>query len=151
MSSSKLNVMQISLGRKGDYAVRATLALALRHGERVKARELATQTGVPENYLPQVLATLIRAGLVGSVAGPGGGYYLGFAPGEISLRHVMEAAEGPIRSERCVLRGGDCDGTCVLHEPWQDAQSALIARLEATTFADLLDRDASASALKLLD
>ena len=140
--------MQISLGRKGDYAVRATLALALHREGRVKARELATETGVPEKYLPQVLATLIRAGLVGSVAGPDGGYYLERPPEEISLRHVMEAAEGPIRSERCVLRGGDCDGTCILHDTWQDAQSALITRLDATTFADLLARDAAAASVR---
>jgi Rrf2 family protein len=134
--------MQISLGRKGDYAVRATLALALsRDADRVKARELALETGVPEKYLPQVLATLIRAGLVGSVAGPDGGYYLARPPSDITLRAVVEAAEGPIRSERCVLRGGDCDGTCILHDHWQDAQGVLIARLDATTFADLVERD----------
>ena len=141
--------MQISLGRKGDYAVRATLALALRSDvDRVKARELAVATDVPEKYLPQVVATLIRAGLVGSVAGPDGGYYLARPAGAITLRDVVEAAEGPIRTERCVLRGGACDGTCILHDHWQDAQSLLIERLEATTFADLLERDDPEVAVK---
>lgn len=135
--------MKLSLGRKGDYAVRATLCLAIHRGSRLKAREIASEMEIPEAYLPQVLSTLIRGGLVGSVAGPDGGYYLTRPPEEVSLLEVVEAAEGALIGETCVLRGGPCrwHGTCVLHEHWEAAQFALVNRLDQTTFADLCCQD----------
>jgi len=136
--SCKLKVVQIELGQKGDYAVRSVLALAVA-GRRLKGREISAQMGLPEKFLPQVLATLIKADLVTSVAGPAGGYELARPPREISLLEVIEAAEGPVRSGKCVLRGGPCrlDGTCAIHNAWFDAQAALVAKLARTNFAEL--------------
>lgn len=133
--------MKIELGQTGDYAVRSVLALAA-SGERQKAREIAAEMHLPEKFLPQVLGMLIRAGIVRSVAGPGGGYELARDPADISLLEVIEATEGPMRSRKCVLRGGPCalDGTCAVHDSWAEAQSALTAKLARTTFATLRRR-----------
>lgn len=130
--------MKIELGQTGDYAVRSVLALA-RAGRRLKAREIADEMSLPLKFLPQVLGALIRAGLITSVAGPDGGYELARAPGDLSLLEVIEASEGPVRSNKCVLRGGPCrlDGTCAVHDAWFDAQAALAAKLASTSFEDL--------------
>jgi hypothetical protein len=60
-------------------------------------------------------------------------------PGEITLLDVVEAAEGPIRLDQCVLRGGPCDWdtSCPVHVPWNRAINALMEELAKTTFADL--------------
>lgn len=137
--------MQVALGRKGDYSVRAVLDLARHHGDgRRKAREIAAAMDIPEQYLPQILAPLIRAKLLAAVAGPDGGYSLAVPPATITLLAVIEAAEGPLRSDRCVLRGGPCDweGACPLHEAWTDARLALAERLQDVTFDILAARDA---------
>ncbi len=130
--------MKIELGQKGDYAVRSVVAMGAA-GRRLKAREIASEMAIPEKFLPQVLGTLIRAGLVTSLAGPDGGYTLAREPADISLLQVIEASEGPVRSQKCVLRGGRCqlNGTCVVHDAWFDAQAALEAELARTSFADL--------------
>ena len=130
--------MKIGLGQKGDYAIRAVLALTEADGRR-KAREIASQMAIPENFLPQILGSLVRAGIVTSLAGPDGGYTLARDAAKISMLDVIEAAEGPIRSERCVLRGGPChwDNACAVHPAWFAAQDALIARLRETSFAQL--------------
>ena len=130
--------MKIELGLTGDYAVRSVLALA-RARRRLKAREIAAEMALPAKYLPQVLGLLIKAGLVGSVAGPDGGYELARPADEITLLQVIEAAEGPIRSSKCVLRGGPCnlDGTCAVHDAWSEAQAALAAKLGRATFGGL--------------
>lgn len=130
--------MKIELGQTGDYAVRSVLALA-RAGKRLKAREIAAEMALPEKFLPQILALLIKTGIVGSAAGPDGGYELRRPAGDITLLDVIEAAEGPVRSTKCVLRGGPCrmDGTCAIHEPWAEAQGALAAKLGRTTFAEI--------------
>ena len=136
--------MQIALGHKGDYAVRAVLDLARHHGRgRRKARQIAADMQIPERYLPQILAALVHTGMLTAVAGPDGGYALARDPADVTLLDVVEAAEGPVRATRCLLRGGPCDwtGVCPLHGSWSRAQEALAAELARTTFAFLLERD----------
>jgi Rrf2 family protein len=134
--------VNIALGQKADYAIRAVLELG-RSGSRRKSREIAAAMAIPETYLPQVLGLLVKAGLVSSTAGPDGGYSLVWDPAEVSVLQVVEATDGPIESKACVLRGGPCrwNDACALHEPWWRAQQALRERLDATTFAELITAD----------
>ena len=137
-------LMQVTLGRKGDYSVRAMLDVA-RHSDagRRKAREIATEMDIPQPYAAQILADLVRHGLLTAVAGPTGGYRLTRPASEITLLEVAEAAEGPTVLESCVLRGGPCDWTqvCPVHETWWRGQTALRDTLGATSFADLVTID----------
>jgi Rrf2 family protein len=138
--------VQIALDRRGDYSVRAVLDLARHYGTgRRKAREIARVMDIPVRYLPQLLTPLVRGGLVAATAGPEGGYALTREPATVSLLEVIEAAEGPLESPVCVLRGGPCDWaeTCPVHEPWSRARSALAAELRGTTFAELASIDAA--------
>ena len=136
--------MQISLEGRGDYSVRAMIDLACHHGGgRRKAREIATTMDLPARYLPQLLAPLVRRGLLVATAGPEGGYAFAREPADVTVLEVIEAAEGPLESPRCVPRGGPCDWdeTCPLHEPWGRARNALASELGRTTFADLAAAD----------
>ncbi len=136
--------MQVTLGRRGDYAVRAMLDLARHHGTgRRKTREIAEAMDIPQRYLTQILAVLVRQGLLAAMAGPDGGYSLTSDPGDVSLLEVVEAAEGPIALAQCVLRGGPCDWeqACPLHASWCRAQEALVRELAATSFAELAAAD----------
>ena len=138
--------MQAALGRRGDYSVRAVLHLARHAGDgRQKAREIAAEMDIPDRFLTQILANLVREQLLTAVAGPDGGYELARDPEEITLLEVVEAAEGPIRLDTCVLRGGACDWTeaCPLHETWSRAQSAMTQELAAASFGDLARIDAA--------
>jgi len=132
--------MQIALGRKGDYSVRAVLDLAQHTDSGLrKAREIAEAMDIPARYLTQILANLVRQGLLTAVAGPTGGYSLARPPDAITLLDVAEAAEGPIALDECVLSGGPCewDQVCPIHPAWVRAQDALKEQLSATTFDEL--------------
>ncbi|MEE9228211.1 MAG: Rrf2 family transcriptional regulator [Acidimicrobiia bacterium] len=133
--------MKVALGRKGDYSVRAVLDIAKNRGAgRRKAREIAASMEIPDRYLTQILAHLVSEGLLNAVAGPDGGYSLARSPEAITLLEVVEAAEGRILLDECVLRGGPCewDEVCPVHTPWVRAQNALVAELSKTTLADLV-------------
>jgi Rrf2 family protein len=134
-----VHVVQATLGRKGDYSVRAVLDIANHDADRRKSREIAEEMDIPSRYLPQILANLVEHGILTAEAGPSGGYLLAKPPGEITLLDVVEAAEGPIRLDQCVLRGGPCDWdtSCPVHVPWNRAINALMEELAKTTFADL--------------
>jgi Rrf2 family transcriptional regulator, nitric oxide-sensitive transcriptional repressor len=56
------------------YAIWATIELAARPKEQVRAQELAETYGISQNHLVRVLHALTRAGIVSSARGPGGGF-----------------------------------------------------------------------------
>jgi Rrf2 family transcriptional regulator, iron-sulfur cluster assembly transcription factor len=141
--------VELSLGRKADYAIRATVFLARRDGgRRFKVREIAEEMEVPASYLPQIMAELVRSAIVSSEAGPRGGYSLARQPAAISLLDVIEAVEGYPASQVCVIRGGPCrwDEVCAIHVPWSRAQGAMVEQLRATSFAAITAHDAELEA-----
>jgi Rrf2 family iron-sulfur cluster assembly transcriptional regulator len=125
--------MRLELTKRGDYGVRAMVALASAPpGTLVSVRRIAGEMSIPVRFLPQVMGDLSRAGLVASAAGRAGGYRLARPATEVSLLDVVEAVEGDSRRRTCILRGGPCghDGiTCAVHEPFFAAQDAMIDRL----------------------
>lgn len=140
--------MKIELTKRGDYAVRAMLALAENEGGGLlSAPSIAAALSIPPRFLPQVMGDLARGGLVEAETGRAGGYRLARPATEITLLHVVEAVEGDSRRASCVLRGGPCreDGVCAVHDVFMVAQEAMIAALGGATLADV-SRAASACA-----
>ncbi|MCC5950056.1 MAG: Rrf2 family transcriptional regulator [Nitriliruptoraceae bacterium] len=137
--------MRLELGRRADYAIRATLHLAgvAAGDERVKSRVIAEAMEIPASYVAPILAELAKAGIVDSVAGPQGGYRLARSAGDLTLAEVVAAVELEATPPRCILRGGPCrwDDMCAVHVPWLRATDAIAAELESTTFAEVLEID----------
>lgn len=133
--------MRLELTKRGDYAVRAMLALARDGGSGlVSARRIAERMAIPVRFLPQVLADLSRAGLVEASPGRSGGYRLARPAAAISLLEVIEAVEGDSRRRSCVLRGVPCgvDGYCDVHGVFFAGQEALLAQLAGASLASLV-------------
>ncbi len=132
--------MRLELTKRGDYAVRAMIALARDDaGGLISARTIAEAMAIPPRFLPQVMADLVRAGLVEGVTGRSGGYRLLVAAADTSLLRIVEAVEGSSRRETCVLRGGPCarDGACAVHAAFCGAEEAMIAALESVSLAEV--------------
>ena len=131
--------MKLELTKRGDYAIRTMIALARGDGALQSVRTIADEMAIPPRFLPQVMADLVRAGLVEAVQGRSGGYRLSAPAARTSLLAVVEAAEGASRRETCVLRGGPCgrDGTCAVHAAFCSAEEAMIGALASVTLADV--------------
>ena len=83
-----------------QYAICGVFDLAYNgRGEPVQVRVIGDRQKIPVRYLEQIFQRLRRANIVASKRGPGGGYTLARAPGEISLREVVEGVEGPLSLE----------------------------------------------------
>jgi len=117
--------VRLELTRKTDLALQAFRVLAASDG-LVPRRSLADSLGTTTGFLAQVMTPLVRAGLVASRPGPRGGYRPAADPRAVSVLQVIEAVEGPIDPDKCVLVGGPC-GTpvCSLHQAWMAARVAL--------------------------
>jgi Rrf2 family protein len=138
--------VDMTLSKRGDYAVRSAIALARRYtaGDYYKVRQVIAEMQVPATYASQILADLIRAGLAVSRAGKSGGYRLTRSPDDITVLDIIEAAEGPLRAERCALGEGPCrwESVCPLHDTWISATDSLRETLSLVTLSALARQDA---------
>ncbi len=137
--------MNLTLTRRGDYVLRAALCLGRAWDERPysKVRDVAAEMGLPASYTPQILTMLVKAGLAEARTGRHGGYRLTRPPEQISMLEIVEAAEGPIQLQRCILRGGPChvDHACAVHPAWADATERFKRSLTRTTLAHVMRTD----------
>lgn len=146
--------MQIT--RASDYAVRVMIHLAgLAAGSTVPLLELSKATEVSQHFLSKVLQELVRARLVHSQRGSGGGYKLALNADHITLLQVVEAIEGPLRLNQCLDEGPSCNrkSWCPAHEVWAEAQMVIVRVLGAATMTTLAARAKAnpASTYKLHD
>lgn len=128
------------LTRQSDYGVRAILHLAnLPYGEIVQTREIAAREEIPSKYLPSIIRTLARAGLIRTLRGNQGGVMLARPPEEVNLREVIEAVEGPIFLVPCMQGPQQCshEDDCTFRQVCENLQQMMVWQLENTTFADL--------------
>lgn len=71
----------MNLNQATDYAFRAVLFLAGQgEGKVVEAQQIAQKEIIPMRFLLKIMPSLIKAGIIGSQRGVGGGYYLAKKP-----------------------------------------------------------------------
>jgi Rrf2 family transcriptional regulator, iron-sulfur cluster assembly transcription factor len=131
----------VRLTRAGEYAVRCILHLSGQpEGSVVKRREVAQAMNIPEPFLGKIGQQLARAGIVELVQGARGGLRMARAPREVSLLDVVEAVNGPIFLNDCLMRRSICQRSpgCAAHRVWDRARSRLRETLGEATFAELL-------------
>lgn len=137
--------MRLFLTRRSEYGVRMMLELAQRpYGERMTASELGDLCEVPAGNVPTVVSALSRARLLLCSPGRGGGCTLAKDPGEMTMLEVIEALEGPLVPDHCLLDSRRChdrDPECALHEAWSQGRNAAIDALASTTLAQAAARE----------
>ncbi len=130
----------MQLTRAADYAVRVMIHLAtLPANERTLLPALARGTGTPESFLSKVLQALCRAGFIASRRGQSGGFEMLPAGRQASIREVIEAIDGPICLNVCLVSGASCSRKpyCPAHPIWVRAQEAMLGVLNTATVAGL--------------
>jgi Rrf2 family transcriptional regulator, iron-sulfur cluster assembly transcription factor len=127
-----------------EYGLLVSVALAKRAGEGpVAARELAEQERLPHDFVEQILLRLRRAGLIDSVRGARGGYFLAREPAAVSVQEVIEAAEHVTFEVNCDLHPVDAqrcspDASCSLRPVWRMLEQRINELLANVSLADLL-------------
>jgi Rrf2 family protein len=129
----------MKLSHASVYALKAVVAMAARKGNgTATAYDLAAAEGISERFLPKLLKPLVRAGVLNSLKGPGGGYSLARPAAKITLLEVVEAVDGPIRGEAPGAPGrqaGDLDAR--LLEVCRQAADQARKQLGKVSVADL--------------
>lgn len=127
------------------YGVRALCFISFNSNNNpVQVRDISEREGISPRYIEQIFQKLKKAGIVKSVRGPYGGYYLAKNPEEIRVGDVVRATEG-----------GDfklvfCDGlkksakkmcerldNCIVRETWEEGSRRLMDYFDSITIKDL--------------
>ena len=93
--------------RATEYAIRTVIFLAKQpQGEIVLKKDICRTQNVTPAFLTKILQPLIKAGIVSSQRGVGGGFLLARDPQNINLLNLLEAEEGPLRLNHCLVEIG---------------------------------------------
>lgn len=120
-----------------EYAMRAVFYIAHRtiDGSRVGIREIAEQVDSPESFLAKILQELSRKGLVQSVKGPNGGFYLDEKCLKRPLADIVTALDGEEIFNGCGMGLTHCSeaNPCPLHKEFKKVRNQITQMLHNTT------------------
>ncbi len=130
-----------------EYGLRCLVQLA-RHGAEapLAAREIAAAEGLTVEYVTQLLVRLRHAGLVRSVRGSHGGFFLTRRPEAMTMGDVSRALGEPLLERLCAAYTGtrtSCiheGAACGILDFWTDIAGKVHGVLDGYTLRDLAVR-----------
>ncbi|MBX3468181.1 MAG: Rrf2 family transcriptional regulator [Planctomycetes bacterium] len=127
------------LSRSADYALRALIYLAQASGEQpVPLERIASEQRIPAALLSKILQALVKAEVLRSHRGYGGGFVLVADPAALTIDVVIQAIDGPFTVFECMEDEHFCHlcSSCKLRTKLFELQAAMIGVLRGVTIAD---------------
>ncbi|TDW99024.1 RrF2 family transcriptional regulator [Dinghuibacter silviterrae] len=120
--------------RTCEYGIRAMIFIAQhsKNGARVGIREIAAGIDSPEHFIAKIMQELGRKGVVQSVKGPNGGFYLDDKGRECTLAKIVRMLDGDQLFTGCGLGLRQCSEAhpCPIHEEFKKIRQEIGAMLE---------------------
>lgn len=135
------------LSVRGEYALRAMLALGLHEGESVqRIQSIADEQRIPKRFLEQILNDLKDAGVVVSRRGVQGGYRLARPADRITLAEIIRHIDGPLAPVSCVserfYERCTCpdESRCGIRTVMREVRDSVSTMLEGVSLSELCRR-----------
>lgn len=123
-----------------EYGIRSVFFIAHRteNGTKVGIKEIAKGISSPEHFLAKILQDLSKRGIVKSVKGPHGGFYMDESNLQRPLADVVEAIDGNGLFTGCGLGLVSCSESkpCPLHNEFKVIRKNIHQMLISTTIKD---------------
>lgn len=132
------------LSQRTRYAIRALQHLADRYGEGpVQLVEISEAQNIPAKFLTVILSEMKRAGLVDTLRGKEGGYWLAKPPTEVTYGTIVRLTRGSLALVPCASRLAyekckNCidESVCRLHRVMLAVRDETANILDRVTLAD---------------
>lgn len=102
-----------------EYAIRAALYISVKSidGSKLGIKEIAKEIDSPEHFTAKILQTLSREGVISSIKGPNGGFFLDPKSKPIPLHAIVKAIDGDDILNSCSLGLKQCSDKfpCPIH------------------------------------
>jgi Rrf2 family protein len=93
------------LSQRTRYSIRALQHLSRHYGEGpIQLAEIASEQNIPAKFLTVILSELSRAGLVATMRGRDGGYWLALAPVDVRYGDILRLTDGALALVPCASR-----------------------------------------------
>ncbi|MFQ5528910.1 MAG: RrF2 family transcriptional regulator [Gemmatimonadota bacterium] len=123
-----------------EHAIRALSYVASQStGGLSLVADIAESEDMPRAFTSKILRDLVRAGLLTSARGPGGGYAMARDPSEVTLLDIKRIIDGADHLDRCAVGLELCSdyAPCPLHDEYKSLRDAISHYLEHTTLAEM--------------
>jgi Rrf2 family protein len=125
-----------------EYAIRAMLFIAQSGpGYKIGIKEISKGIDAPEHFLAKILQDLSRKGMVQSIKGPNGGFYVDSMDKKRTLADIVRAVDGDSLFTGCGLGLKICSekNPCPLHDEFKIIRKKILSMLETATIAEFND------------
>lgn len=132
----------MKLSTKGRYGLKAMFELAINYSkDPISIKYISDKQNISERYLEQIFSKLKKAGLVKSIRGAQGGYFLAKEPKEISVGEILNVLEGPITITDCLKEETSCSNSskCATRLVWKKMKDAIDEVVNTTFLQDMVD------------
>ncbi|MBQ7224581.1 MAG: Rrf2 family transcriptional regulator [Clostridia bacterium] len=127
----------MKLSTRARYGLRLIFNIGIAT-DKISLPTLIKQTDLSEKYAEQLLGMLRKAGIVESVRGAGGGYYLSRPSSEITIKEILVALDDSFEITDCV--SGKCqDNYCPNKIIFKRLYDGIDGLLSSTTLADMIN------------
>ena len=92
----------VTLSEAGSIAIHAVVLVA-RSKDIMNVKQIADATQASRHHVAKVMQRLVKSGIVYSIRGPKGGFYMRKSPKDISLLSIYELIEGEVDPGDCMM------------------------------------------------
>ena len=134
----------MKISTRGRYSLRMMIDLAQHYQDGfISLKDISERQKISKKYLEQIIPFLNRSNLLLANKGHMGGYQLAKTPSEITVRQVLESAEGSLVPVSCME---NCPNLCEQKEHcatlplYEGLYKVVINYLNGITLQDILDQ-----------
>jgi len=110
-------------------AVKAVIFLATKYesDEKASIKEIAEHINASEHTVGKMLQTLVKEGVINSLKGPAGGFYISLEQRQQPIINIVEAIDGRHIFKGCGLGLSRCSAAhpCPIHNEYKEARDIL--------------------------
>ena len=134
--------LKFMLTKTSEYALRSIVYVAMQaaEGKKIGIKEIAKELELPLHFIGKILQDLVRKGIIASVKGPNGGFYLSRSAREITIMDVVRVIDGVEAFKKCGLGLKHCSDShpCPLHNDFKNYRDGLASLFSTKTIQDLV-------------
>ena len=131
----------MKLSTRGRYGLHAMYVLGKNYeGDPISLSEISKITSLSNSYLEQLIRRLKKGGLVDSVRGSQGGYFLTRSPKEISIGDILRNLEEFFGTTECSTDDDYCpkqDG-CPARGIWVEISNEITRKADSMTLDEMV-------------
>lgn len=132
----------MKISTRGRYSLRMMIDLAQHYNDGfIALKDISRRQGISKKYLEQIIPFLNRSNLLNANKGHMGGYKLAKAPSEITVREILESAEGSLTPVSCMDNSPNlCEkcGECVTLPIYEGLYEIVTGYFDSITLEDII-------------